>query len=128
MDNHNYGNNNSNWGSQTYQSMGKEPVPNSTRAFIWGIISICLAPTCFCYGQFPALFTSVIGLILANSAIKKYNADPGLYDVKSFKKAKTGRILSIIGLCIAVVMVGFFMVLRILDFPFKLENLFEKNK
>lgn len=103
---------NSNWTPPTGgQGAGQQPVPNATGAFVLGIVSLCLNVLCCCYGEFPALICAIIGLILGGGAMKAYNENPSAYDEKSFRRAKTGRMLSIIGLIVAIVLIIVFIIL-----------------
>lgn len=78
----------------------KEKLPNSTASLVLGIFSIV---TCFCYGL-PGIILGVIGLILGNKAIKLDNEDPDLYE--GVGNAKAGKIISIIGLVLSVIVVA----------------------
>src|SRR5688572_130923 len=98
---------NSNWTPQdpanTNNSGFAPNVPNSNGSFVLGIISICLTTVCcICSGQFPAVITSIIGLVIGAKAVRNYEENPSAYNEKSYKKAKTGRILNLISLIISI--------------------------
>ena len=78
--------------------MNNQPLPGASTALTMGIISI--VGTIFCCGPFGIIF-SIIGLSNAKKAERLYAQNPELYtDVSN---AKTGRILSYIGLALALV-------------------------
>jgi|GEM_PF-4547736 len=95
--------NNSNAGMPEHSIL--PPVPNSNGAFVLGILSlISTTVLCICYGFIVGLILSIIGLVLSGSARREYDARPGTYDPKSYQKAKTGRLLNMIGLIISILM------------------------
>lgn len=77
--------------------MEQQKLPNATLILVFGIISIV---TCCCYGVIGLVF-GVIGLILANKALKLYAENPEIYE--GVQNVKTGRILSIIGIVLNVI-------------------------
>jgi len=87
--------------------MNLEKLPGASNALTMGILSIVL--TIFCCGPFGAIF-SFIGLSSAKSAEKLYLLEPNRYT--GYENAKTGRLLSYIGLAIAII----FLVLTIIYF------------
>ena len=88
----------------------KTDLPNANMVLVLGIVSLCLdVILCCCYGGFPGLILAIIGLIMGNKAKKAYEADPSAYTEKSYKKAKTGTLLSIIGLAMGVLAVIFYI-------------------
>lgn len=89
--------------------MSQQPLPGASTVLTMGILSIVL--TLFCCGPFGAIF-SIIGLVKAKSADQLYQANPEIY--KDYSSVKTGKILSYIGLALAVVS----LVLTILYFGF----------
>ncbi|MBR9853029.1 MAG: DUF4190 domain-containing protein [Algicola sp.] len=76
--------------------MEQQKLPNATLIMVFGIVSIV---TCCCYGVIGLIF-GVIGLILANKALKLYAENPEMYE--GVQSVKTGRILSIIGIVLNV--------------------------
>ncbi|GAB4507861.1 MAG: CCC motif membrane protein [Allomuricauda sp.] len=89
--------------------MSQQPLPGASTVLTMGILSIVL--TLFCCGPFGAIF-SIIGLVKAKSADQLYQANPENYT--DYSNVKTGKILSYIGLALAVVS----LVLTILYFGF----------
>ena len=79
--------------------MTQEQLPGASNALTMGILSIVL--TVLCCGPFGAIF-SFIGLSSAKSAEKLYNQEPNRY--AGYENVKTGRLLSYIGLGIAIVL------------------------
>ncbi|MGB7395738.1 MAG: CCC motif membrane protein [Pricia sp.] len=76
--------------------MNQQPLPGASNAMTYGILSIVLTLTCC--GPFGAIF-SFIGLSNANSAQNLYMRSSGEYT--GIENAKTGKILSYVGLAIA---------------------------
>jgi hypothetical protein len=76
-----------------------QPLPGASNALTFGILSILL--TLFCCGPFGAIF-SFIGLSNAKKAERIYQMDSGSYT--GYENVKTGRILSYIGLGLALVL------------------------
>ncbi|WP_338039347.1 CCC motif membrane protein [Maribacter litopenaei] len=76
-----------------------QPLPGASNALTFGILSIVL--TLFCCGPFGAIF-SIIGLSNAKKAENLYHSDKD-NNYSGFENAKTGRILSYIGLGPALV-------------------------
>jgi len=75
----------------------QQSLPNAVGALVLGILSIVF---CFCYGII-GITLGIIGLILANKAIKVYLASPESYSESSYKNVKVGRLCAIIGLCLS---------------------------
>jgi len=116
---------NSSW--STPNELNKQNLPNSTGAFVLGIVSICSAIIlCCCYGYIIGLITSIIGLVLGNGAMKTYRVEPGRYTEASFRKAKNGRMLSIIGLVTSLLIIALVVLLLVLKATGNLPDEFEK--
>ena len=82
--------------------MTLEKLPGASTALTMGIISI--VGSLICCGPFAAIF-SIIGLTNAKKAERIHLENPGTYD--GYENAKTGRILSYIGLGLSAVMLIF---------------------
>lgn len=82
---------------QTTNNQAQQNLPNATGALVLGILSIVF---CFCYGL-VGIILGIIGLVMANKALKLYMAAPALYTESSHKNVKAGRICSIVGLCLS---------------------------
>ena len=78
--------------------MSQQPLPGASTVLTMGILSIVL--TLFCCGPFGAIF-SIIGLVKAKSADQLYRSSPENYT--DYSNVKTGKILSYIGLALALV-------------------------
>ncbi len=78
--------------------MAQQPLPGASTALTMGILSI--VGTVLCCGPLGAIF-SFIGLSNAKKAERIYFDNPELYS--DYSNVKTGRILSYIGLGIALV-------------------------
>lgn len=87
--------------------MGQQQLPGAGTALTMGILSIVL--TIFCCGPFGMIF-SFIGLSNASSAERIYLQNPG--EFIGYENAKTGRLLSYIGLAISIIL----LILAILYF------------
>ncbi|MBI2731099.1 MAG: hypothetical protein HYX40_10165 [Sphingobacteriales bacterium] len=64
-------------------------LPNATAVLVLGILSIVICG-----------FLGIIGLVLGNKDLSLYKANPGIYSEASLSSVKSGRICSIIGLCL----------------------------
>lgn len=87
--------------------MNNQQLPGASNALTFGILSIVL--TLFCCGPFGAIF-SFIGLSNAKKAENFYQNNPGSYN--GYDNVKTGKILSYIGLALAIIL----LILTILYF------------
>jgi uncharacterized membrane protein len=79
----------------------KNNLPNATASIVLGILSILGG---FCYGVFGIVF-GIVGLVLANKDLSLYNANPENYSQSSISNAKAGRVCSIIGLVLGVLVI-----------------------
>jgi hypothetical protein len=79
--------------------MERQPLPGASNALTFGIISI--VGSLICCGPFAAIF-SIIGLNSARKAERLYRENPEIYT--GIENVKTGRILSYIGLALALMM------------------------
>ena len=87
--------------------MNQQPLPGSSNALTFGILSIVLTLTCC--GPFGAIF-SFLGLSNAKTAQNLFMQGSGEYT--GIENAKTGKILSYIGLALA----GIYLILGIIYF------------
>ncbi|GLU44191.1 CCC motif membrane protein [Allomuricauda sp. NBRC 101325] len=81
--------------------MEQQKLPNATLILVFGIVSII---TCCCYGVIGLIF-GIIGLVLANKALKLYAENPEMYE--GVQNVKTGRILAIIGIVLNILAMGY---------------------
>jgi hypothetical protein len=84
----------------------QQDLPNHVGVLVLGIVSIAL---CWCYGL-PALVCGIISLVMGNKSMRMYSENPGLYSDKSYKNTKAGRICAIIGTCLSVLTMIYFIV------------------
>jgi len=82
-------------------------VPNATAVLVLGIVSIA---TCFCYG-IVGLICAIIALILAKKAKEAYALNPSKYVLSSYNNLKAGKVCAIIGLCLSIFMLLYFIVI-----------------
>ncbi|MGB6152662.1 MAG: CCC motif membrane protein [Pricia sp.] len=87
--------------------MNPQPIPGSSNAMTFGILSIVLTLTCC--GPFGAIF-SFLGLSNAKKAQQLYMQSTGEYT--GIENARTGKILSYVGLALA----GIYLILGIIYF------------
>ncbi|MEO6539995.1 MAG: CCC motif membrane protein [Ferruginibacter sp.] len=73
-------------------------LPNATATLVLGILSIVI---CFICG--------IIALVISNKDIAMYKANPAQYTLASYNNIKAGRICAIIGLCLQVVGLIFYI-------------------
>ncbi len=69
-------------------------LPNATATLVLGILSIVI---CFICG--------IIALVISNKDMALYRANPELYSVSSYNNIKAGRICSIIGIILQVLII-----------------------
>jgi hypothetical protein len=83
----------------------QQDVPNATLVLVMGICAIVIC------GLGPILGT--IGLVMSGAGKKAYEANPSMYKESSFKNLNAGRICSIIGLCLGVLVWIYYIVVFI---------------
>ncbi|MBK6983916.1 MAG: hypothetical protein IPH32_03755 [Bacteroidetes bacterium] len=77
-------------------------LPNSTGAMVLGIISIFFSMIwCYWIGSIISLTCGIIGLVLAKSGQKLLEANENQYTLSSSNNNNAGKIMSIIGICLA---------------------------
>ena len=75
-------------------------LPNATATLVLGILSIVI---CFICG--------IIALVISNKDVSMYRANPELYSEGSYNNIRAGRICSIIGICLQLVGLFFYIIL-----------------
>ncbi len=85
--------------------MNQQSLPGASNALTMGILSLVL--TIFCCGPFGAIF-GFIGLSNAKKAETIHFQNPGEYS--GYENVKTARILSYIGLALALIYLIFFII------------------
>ena len=83
-----------------FNSSSSQPqnLPNATATLVLGILSIVV---CFICG--------IVALVISNKDIAMYKANPAQYTLASYNNIKAGRICAIIGLCLQVVGLIFYI-------------------
>jgi len=82
--------------------MSQQSLPGASTVLTMGILSI--VGSLFCCGPFGAIF-SIIGLVKAKTAEQLYQQNPENYS--DYSNVKTGKILSYIGLALAIISLVF---------------------
>ena len=77
------------------QNITKKTLDLALPSMIVGILSIAMAAA-------MGVVLGIVGIILANNTIKKYNEAPYQYEPEGFNQAKIGRTCSIIGIVLCV--------------------------
>lgn len=80
-------------------SFSEAQLPNATATLVLGILSIVV---CFICG--------IIALVISNKDLEMYRANPENYSLASYNNIKTGRVCAIIGLCLQVVGIIFYVI------------------
>lgn len=75
-------------------------LPGATSSLVLGILSISM---CYCWGT-VGLVLAIVGLSMGVKAISIYNANPEIYTEGSLKNANSGKVCSIIGLVLSVLL------------------------
>jgi uncharacterized membrane protein len=110
MENNNENTGGTNWTApSTGQGTGGQELPGAKNSFILGLIGLILSPICCCGISGAGIVLSILGLVKSGKAIAAYDANPGTYDEALYKKAKTAKTLSIIGLIVGIICFGFFI-------------------
>jgi len=83
----------------------QQDVPNATLVLVMGICAIVIC------GLGPILGT--IGLVMSGAGKRAYEANPSMYKESSYKNLNAGRICSIIGLCLGVLVWIYYIVMLV---------------
>lgn len=86
---------------QRHAPLMPEALPNAGLVLTMGILSIVLSCCC---GPL-SLIAGIIGLIKGNKGVSTYNANPNGYTRSSYSNLNAGRIASIVGLVITVLVI-----------------------
>lgn len=81
----------------------KKDLPNATAVLVLGILSLVF---CWCYG-FVGLVLGIIAVAMASAPRRAYLEDPDAYTESSYKNVSAGRVCGIIGICVALAVVAF---------------------
>ncbi|MBK8366263.1 MAG: hypothetical protein IPL10_02305 [Bacteroidetes bacterium] len=92
----------SNQNQQFNNQMAQKDLPNAPGAMVLGIISIFFSMIwCYWIGSIISLTCGIIGLVLAKSGQKLLEANENQYTLSSSNNNNAGKIMSIIGICLA---------------------------
>lgn len=81
----------------TNSAIFQESLPNSGLVLTLGILSI---PFCCC---FPiSLPLGIIGWVMGNKGVSKYNQNPNAYTRSSYSNLSAGRVTAIVGVVLTV--------------------------
>ena len=83
--------------------MKKKDLPNATAVLVLGILSLVF---CWCYG-FVGLILGILAEAIASAPRKAYLEHPEEYTEISYKNLSAGRVCGIIGICVALAVVAF---------------------
>lgn len=83
--------------------MKKKDLPNATAVLVLGILSLVF---CWCYG-FVGLILGILAVAIASAPRKVYLEHPEEYTEISYKNLSAGRVCGIIGICVALAVVAF---------------------
>ncbi|HVH65022.1 MAG TPA: RDD family protein [Candidatus Acidoferrum sp.] len=76
---------------------------NAGRAMTWGVLTLV-----FCWFPIISIPTGILSIVFAGSGLRAIRAEPDKY--RGEDRAKTGRLLGIIGLVIAILVLGLFVI------------------
>ena len=82
----------------------QKDLPNATAVLILGILSLV-----FCW--FVGLVLGIIAVAMASGPRRAYYANPDEYTESSFKNIRAGRICGVIGICIALAVFAFIILM-----------------
>jgi len=84
----------------TNSHTGAAQLPNATATLVLGILSIVVCLIC-----------GIVALVISNKDVSMYRANPELYSEASYNNIKAGRICSIIGICLQLIAIVFYIIL-----------------
>jgi hypothetical protein len=102
---------NSNWqapNNATGMGMGQD-LEGANLSMILGIVGLFLSLCAGC--GLIGFILSIIAWVKGKKAVATYEGNPTAYSEKSFKQAKAGKILGLIGLILGIVVIFIFIVL-----------------
>ena len=88
-------------------------LKEAKNAQIMGIISIILVFCTCCYGGLIASILGYLAMDKGTQSIAEFEANPGMYTVKSFNQAKTGKTTGLIGIIVGILAI-FYIVISLL--------------
>lgn len=95
-------------------SYSKVPLPNSVGSLVLGIISIFFGLIwCYWIGSAISLVCGIIGIVLSRSGDKLLDSNPEAYTESSKNNNNAGKVMSIIGLCLASLGLVIFIIMLV---------------
>lgn len=88
----------------------KQTLPNSTATLVLGICSIV-----FVYFLF-GIFLGIIGLMVSGKSKRLYLQSPN--DYSGYGALKAGRVMSIIGVILGVILILYMLIAELIDYSF----------
>lgn len=102
-------------------------LPADPTSMTLAIIALCVFIICCCFGgTYAALVLSIIGLVLANGSIRKYNESPQDYDPNSLRKVQSAKTFNLVMLIISAVFVFIGLLSMVMNFAFLDRDLLEE--
>ena len=95
--------------SQNDSTFQQIDIPNFNTIYWLGICSLIGLFCCGCAN----IICAIIALIMASQATKMYNENPEKFTETSFKKIKTGKTCSIIGIILGVLFTIIYFILNL---------------
>ena len=83
--------------------MKKKDLPNATAVLVLGVLSLV---SCWCYGC-VGLILGILAVAIASGPRRAYLEHAEEYTEASYKNLSAGRICGIIGICVALAVVAF---------------------
>ncbi len=96
----------SNWSSGgNTTGMGKA-LDGASLSQTLGIVGLCISVILGCLGcGLVGFILSIVAFFKGKSAVATYEANPSEYTEQSYKQAKTGKLLGLIGLILGIVVI-----------------------
>ncbi len=102
-------------------------LPADPTSMTLAIIALCVFVICCCFGgTYAALVLSIIGLVLANSSIRKYNESPQDFDPNSLRKVRNAKTFNLVMLIVSAVFVFLGLLSLMMNFAFLDRDLLEE--
>ncbi|ARN78398.1 hypothetical protein BST97_10595 [Nonlabens spongiae] len=102
-------------------------LPADPTSMTLAIIALCLFVICCCVGgYYISLILSIIGLVLANSSIRRYNESPQDFDPNSLRKVQSAKTFNLVMLIVSAVVVVLGILSMIMNFAFLDRDLLEE--
>jgi hypothetical protein len=104
MENNNENTGSTNWTPPSGGMGGTAELDGANASQIMGIIGLVLS---LCLGcGLVGFILSIIAFVKGKAAVAIYEANPSGYSEKSFKQAKTGKLLGLIGIILGIIVIA----------------------